>query len=227
MQREGTLSLLAHADALRLLPPHTLDLLTEQSATIQLRKGATVFVPGDSPGVYVLTRGQIAIRAQPAPGIDLTLEIRRAGEPFGEASLFAGKQVTEARALEPSTVLSFDVPTLRNALADSQPATMALAELMAKRLAYIESSRVIVSAEPIKQRLLTLLKQVVARRGIPDRFGHRIPARLTHHELGRLIGASREAVTHSLAELRREGHIIMKGRFIILAWDRPARRPVR
>jgi CRP-like cAMP-binding protein len=56
------------------------------------------------------------------------------------------------------------------------------------------------------------LEDLGRRFGVPVPGGVRITLRLTHEELGAMVGASRESVSRAMSELRAAGQIRTNGR---------------
>ncbi len=173
------------------------------------------FRPEDAPAVYALLCGRVAIRARPAPAIEIDLFVRHPGQLFGEVSLLLGQHAHEAQALVAVTAGRIDAAALLSVLAQSQPATLALARLIAERLARAEARLGEIALRGVKERLLLALQRLAAEAGVRDSRGWLL-AQVTQEELGRLVGTSRVAVNHALAALRAENHIAASGRRIVV-----------
>ncbi len=189
--------------------------LQPQCRLVSVTEGDAFFRPGDAPAVYALLRGRAAIRARPAPAIEVDLFLRHPGQLFGEVSLLLGQHANEARALVAATAGRIDAAALRAVLAKSQPTTLALARLIAERMAVAETRLGEVAPRGVKHRLLRALQRLAAEAEMHDSRGWLLPE-VTQEELGRLVGASRVAVNHALGALRTENCIAMAGRRIIV-----------
>ena len=63
-------------------------------------------------------------------------------------------------------------------------------------------------------RLASLILLLIEREGLRTRAGYKIPTRYTHHHLGTMIGANREAVTRAFTQLRETGTVETENRLI-------------
>lgn len=190
---------------LRLLTEPELAALASRCRTIATAMGQPLFVPGDSPAVYTLIRGRVTILRRPAPGVELELFIRTRGQLFGEASLFLGRQVDEARAETSALAIRIAAKALRPVLVNSSTAAQALGLLLAERLEIAEARLSEGAIHSVPKRLLLLLERLARAAAIQDGRGLLLPDYLTHDELAHLLGTTRESVSRALGQLRREG----------------------
>jgi len=63
----------------------------------------------------------------------------------------------------------------------------------------------------VEDRVLSLLLHMAERWGAVGSEGVFVPTRLTHDEIGRLVGAKRPTVSLALQELERRGHVQRRG----------------
>jgi CRP-like cAMP-binding protein len=215
----------AEVSVLRQLPDTVLARILAASRELQVRKDAIVFRRGDAAALYLLQRGRVAIHAELA-GVEsngaLLLAIARAGQLFGEASLFSGSHVNEARALEASIIRQLDARACRAALEAHPRAALALTTLMAERRMVAEARLCELASASVQRRVLLQLQRFAGEASVGDSRGRIIADRLTHEELGRLVGASRVAVSRALGALRRCGHITVSGRRFIVPHETAA-----
>lgn len=207
---------LRRAEILGALPDNILSHLVSHSRTISLRKGSTIFLPGDAAALYVVTRGRVAIVSQPTPEVEVEISARRPYELFGEASPFSGTQLEQARALETVETTRIEATAVRAALEEDPHAASAFTALLARRLSAANERVSELGVHAVTERLFLLLTHLARDCGISDSRGALIPYRLTHDELGRLAGASRVAISHAMRRLRDQGRIATSGRHIIV-----------
>ncbi len=76
---------------------------------------------------------------------------------------------------------------------------------------------VAIALEPrLERRLVLKLRQLAERWGKVTPEGVRLDLRVTHQELGDMIGAARESITVALGRLQEQGEIIVRRRTVIL-----------
>ena len=87
----------------------------------------------------------------------------------------------------------------------------ALLRRAARRTANLNVQRAIAAQPRLEVRLALLLWHLAARWGKVERGGIRLPLPLTHHLMGRLVGAERPSVSHALARLAQAGLVTGHG----------------
>jgi len=76
---------------------------------------------------------------------------------------------------------------------------------------------VAIALEPrLERRLILKLRQLADRWGKVTPEGVRLDLRVTHQELGDMIGAARESITVALGRLQDQGEIIVRRRTVII-----------
>lgn len=109
--------------------------LKVSASTTKLAKGQSLFHTGDKVDVFHLVRaGELAaIRCMPN-GAEAIMLTARAGEFFGEASLFQTDYSCEARALSPSVLTTFGAERFRQAMAAHPEFSLAFTRILAVSL---------------------------------------------------------------------------------------------
>ena len=70
------------------------------------------------------------------------------------------------------------------------------------------------ASKEVSARLASMLLQLVESEGVMTAGGIRIATRYTHRQLAAMIGSNREATTRALGQLRREGAVRLRDRYI-------------
>jgi CRP/FNR family cyclic AMP-dependent transcriptional regulator len=141
---------------------------------------------------------------------------RGPGQLFGEMSLFLGRQVNEARAVTRVLAIRLDAKAAGAALVRNPVAMHALGVVLAKRAELAEARLSESAIHSVRSRLVLFLERLAKTSGVRDSRGILLPHRLTHNELARLLGVSRESVSRGLAQLRRQGTVSIAGRRLVL-----------
>jgi CRP-like cAMP-binding protein len=178
------------------------------SATLRLfDRNAVVFDEGGEAGeLFVVQDGRVAIVNRSPDGRQSVVALMESGDLFGEMSLFDGEgRSAEARALEPSTLISVPYGPLEAILAARPELLWGVVALLARRLrstdaALADSVFLDVTGRTAK-RLLELA-------GVADDFI--LP--LTQEELAAMVGASRERVNKAISAFVRLGWITQSDR---------------
>ena len=137
------------------------------------------------------------------------------GEVFGECAIFDDRpRESFAAAHEPSTVLVVSRERFASAMQSSATVMFSLAKQIEGRFKVVESRLEDLVFRNARSRLAHILLQLCREFGHLDGSHTHLEIRLTHEEIGTLIGASRPTVTLALGELEADGVVRRVGRFI-------------
>ncbi len=195
---------------------------SQRVPVVHLGEGQILYTPSRKGGVlFLLLRGRMRIY-KVAEGRELTLNVVRAGETFGEAALVGERRHgAYAQAMEPSEIALMSVPTLQSLVRDKPLVGLKAMELLGERLAFYESKMGDIGLREVPGRLASLILHLCQTEGVVTAEGYVIPTRYTHQQLGAMIGAKRVAVTRAMGEFRRSG-VVEPTRKQIYVKDVPA-----
>ncbi|MDW3220683.1 MAG: Crp/Fnr family transcriptional regulator [Acidimicrobiales bacterium] len=177
--------------------------LSEIAATADeqvLRRGDVLFTEGQEPDqIYIVTSGRIAIANKSIDGRESVVALMEAGDLFGEMPLFDGLgRSAEARALEPSSVISIPYGPVRD-LYEQEPAELwSVVKLLAMRLRSMDETLADSVFLDVTGRTA---KRLLELAGEDDEFI--LP--ITQEELAGMVGASRERVNKAIASFVKLG----------------------
>ena len=160
----------------------------------------------DEPFAYVITEG--AVMSTLRIGARESARILGPGDIFDPRRPAGGLLTVEVEwsALQPTTLASLDRRYL--AMARRWPALMVALQ---RRLCDEATRTAVVAAiahlPRVEMRVLALLWHLAERFGRLEEDGMLVPLRLTHAQLGRLVGAQRPTVTIALQLLRDDGDV--------------------
>jgi CRP/FNR family transcriptional regulator, cyclic AMP receptor protein len=219
MNQQEQLELLYRVDIFESLPKEEVrDILTnllQQNAQINLLAGELFYTPQEPDGsLFILTKGRVRIYRMEASR-EFTLEVLDAGTLFGEVSFTTHRlRDAYAEAIEPSTLLSMQRAEVERLIQQRPQVGIRMISLLSERLHYYESRMQDVTLKEVPARLASLILFLIESEGVkkPGEIG--IPTRYSHHYLGTMIGANREAVTRAFGHLQDEGAIQIRRRLI-------------
>ncbi len=193
-------SLLNDVDLFAELTTDEMARLSAAAADHRLMRGDVLFSEDDAPdSLYVVVSGRIAIAMKSIDRRESMVALMERGDLFGEMGLFDGLgRSAQARALEPSEVLSIPYGPLRDVYEQRPALLWGVVKLLAGRLrntdvALADSVFLDVTGRTAK-RLLELA-------GESDEFV--LP--ITQEELAGMVGASRERVNKAISSFIRLG----------------------
>ena len=181
--------------------------------------GQMIFVEGEPcAGLFIVESGRVKIFKLSPGGREQILHIFGAGEGFNDvAVLDGGPNPANVMALEPTSVLVIDRPSMVDLLERYPALSRAVIENLASRARHLVSLVEDLSLRTVLGRLVKLLLEQAAEE--VDLEG--VPRGLTHAQMAARLGTVREVITRSLHKLEDEGIIkIERHRIIIL--DREA-----
>ena len=208
-------SKLAEVTLFAALTDSELDRMLDESSSLDLVRGDVLFKEDeDADALFVVESGRVAIGNRSVDGRESMVALMESGDLFGEMSLFDGTgRSADARALEPSQVLSVPFGPLR-AILDERPALLwEVVKMLSGRLRHMDAALADAFFLDVTGRTA---KRLLELAGDTDAF--EIP--ITQEELAGLIGASRERVNKAISAFMRLGwteqhdraYVILNGR---------------
>jgi CRP-like cAMP-binding protein len=208
--------LLAATDFFRNVDEARLAMLEKQGAIETLVRGDTLFEEGDEADrLFVVLNGRIAIANRSFDGRESVLDLMEPGDLFGEMPLLDGlPRSAEARALEPSRVLSLPYEPVRRLFEEEPQLLWGVVKLLSERLRDVDTALADSVFLDVTGRTAKRLLELAEGR---DEF--LLP--VTQEELAGMVGASRERVNKAIASFIRLGWLQQQDRrYQILQRDR-------
>jgi CRP/FNR family transcriptional regulator, cyclic AMP receptor protein len=165
-----------------------------------LQRNDLLFAEGDEPDrLFVVVSGRVAIANRSIDGRESMISLMERGDLFGEMPLFDGLgRSAEARALEPSEVLSIPYGPLQE-IYEARPSLLwSVVKLLANRL---RNTDVALADSVFLDVTGRTAKRLLEMAGESDEFV--LP--ITPEELAGMVGASRERVNKAIASFIRLG----------------------
>jgi CRP/FNR family transcriptional regulator, cyclic AMP receptor protein len=182
-------------------------------------RGAVLFIEGEPPrGLFVLCSGQAKLTANSPEGHSLTLRTVEAGEIIGLSSVVSDRPYPATAETLSSCQIGF-IPRLEflRFLRSSPDVSMRVAKHLSMELHEAwRQARMVALAPDTHAKLAQFLIDQAEKHGQTTGDGLRISLHMTHEEIGRNIGASRESVSRILKDLRSRGVISVNGGAIII-----------
>lgn len=205
---ESTQSALAMIGLFGQLSADELDELTHQMQRQEFTRGQLIFSQGDpGDGLYILTRGRVAISRRGPDGDELILALCGPGDHFGELALFDDEpRSAGAAAVERSSILFLGRAAFRAFLETHPAAVLVCLESIVQQFRrctdLVDEIALLDVRGRLASRLLKLGEQAVSRGTASDgQF------RITQQQLASMIGTTRESVNKHLGAFIDEGTI--------------------
>jgi CRP-like cAMP-binding protein len=191
------------------LEPSDLEALTAWGRARRFRRGAMLFREGEgAEHVLIVRAGRVKVSSFTADGKEVLLAVRGPGELLGELSAIDGEpRSATASALEQVDVLSVPAEDFRAFLEMRPRVTVSLMQMLSRKLRDADRKRIEFGAHDTVGRVCHRLVELAERFGEESSRGVRITLPLSQQELAGWTGASREAVSKALHQLRSRGYI--------------------
>lgn len=209
---------IARAPLFAALPIPAIEDLTARVVVRRVGLGATV-VGQDEPGdaMFVIMSGRIKVVISGENGREVTLSLLRAGDSFGEMSLFdQAPRSANCVALEPTTLLALSREDLLRHIAAQPRTAMNLLGEMARRLRRADDTIAQLALCDVNERLIHRLVGLAREEGASGPDGLVVRRRPTQQELANMVGSCRETISRAFNQLARDGLIIPRGRSLVV-----------
>lgn len=185
-----------------------------------IRRGTMLYAQGEAATtIYVILTGQVSMGMLNSDGQEVLIDIVGTGVICGEGAAFDGMpHFSTACALEDSEVLAVPVHQLREMMLENKEFFSMVMSTIAMKQRML-ATRLAQGAHPSADARITQLLAQISQAEGPT-------VKLTHQQIGNLIGASRVTVTRAVQRLRRCGSIYYeRGQYKVIDPARANRRP--
>lgn len=176
-----------------------------------------------SDEIYVVESGRVELVYVSPEGKQKIMAIYQAGDFFGELNIceLELKSKLRAVALEPTRTLSFKVQSVIGLLYHRPEFAVDLLILICARLAELQEEIATLAFYAIPQRLAKELVHLASSLPSANKGkGPEVALNLTHEELAKVVGTSREVVTAVMNQFRRRGLVRYGRRNIVVSPER-------
>ncbi len=212
-------------DLFRGLSEADIEEIAAKSRIVELDRGQHVCMSGvQHSHAFLIREGTVRLMAHSPTGKRLTLAILKPGEMIGDLDLVESTDEAgeSAETMSPAKLLQVPITLLRE-LADRHPEMgLAIQKTHRRRRMEVVNRLRDVLFMTVPQRLARLSLRLAEEFPGVTKLGRRfVNLRLTHAELADLIGSNREAVSATLAQMRRQKVLgSVEGRLVLLDEDR-------
>ena len=182
------------------------------------RRHAYIFLQGEpATAAYAIKSGRIEIFSVSSAGREVSISIRGPGEVFGNNELVLGlDRARGVRALEDSELWMLESVRFFELLCTRQDFLMALLTCALDRgIHHVEMISNLVGTTA-RHRIVASLDFLASRPRSSGTSKSSARVRVTHEQLGRICGLTRQTVTSELARLEEEGLLQLESGSVIL-----------
>ena len=214
---EEVVRLLAWVPFLEPLSEEEREWLTQRLTFTTLEAGETFGVGRELHGerMVLVLRGQLQVYEKDPSERELTLAVLEGGQSVGGTGLVPRTpRELCVRVLEAALLCYLRRGDLERLARGNPEVGLALAQMLAGRLVWMEARWADVAAKEVSARLASMLLMLIEGQGVVTPEGYRIPIRYTHQQIASMIGANRESTTRAFGRLQEEGGVELKERYV-------------
>ncbi|OGP85655.1 MAG: transcriptional regulator [Deltaproteobacteria bacterium RBG_16_54_11] len=173
------------------------------------KRGQIIFSEGDEGiGLYVLIAGKVKVFKLSPEGKEQILHVFEEGEPFGEASVFAGQRFpAHAETLEKSRILFFPRAAFIELIKRDPSLALNMLAILSRRLRKFTLLVEDLSLKEVPGRLAAYFLSVSEQRDGSDD----LKLDIAKNQLAGLLGTIPETLSRILARMVRQGLIHVDG----------------
>lgn len=193
----------------------------EQSKSFdQYKRGRHIFKCNEEAHhVYMVVKGVVKIYNYTEQGQEVVRSILTDGEIFGLEAISSASNDYQAHAIsqEDSTIIyELSLASFIKLMNSDANLGLKLLQMLSKRISDAEAEKDILKLKGARDRLKNFITNMAIKNGKKVGFEIMFECRLTHAEIGGLIGLSRQTVTSFLNEMRKDNLInFNRRRFLI------------
>jgi CRP-like cAMP-binding protein len=195
------------------LPREQAQLLLAESIRMDMPAGAVIYRAGDPARCFVVVRGLLRSYMTSLDGRQVVFRYGKLGDVMGLATVVGDPGPVTIQAMTSSSVVALRVDTLRHMVSTDPLVAQACAREISRQLDHAINGIAETAFNSVRQRLARQLLDVA---DAPDVPGGHVVARISHQELADAIASSREVVSRTLHQMRREGLVRTGERSIAL-----------
>ncbi|MEJ0095200.1 MAG: Crp/Fnr family transcriptional regulator [Methylocella sp.] len=188
------------------------------STLLQFRAGEDVFQQGERhEGMFVILAGEVRSYYASPSGREITLAYWAPGNFVGGPEIFGGgPHMWSGRAMRPTQVLHVRGTELRRLMREIPNLAIALVEALEHKGKCYSAMIHMLGTRSASERLAQLLVLMADRDGRRCKEGVVVSRTLTHEDLAKMVGATRQWVTTTLERLCAQGMIdVRPAQFIV------------
>lgn len=201
------------------LSPEVLRSFEQLKFTSILPKGALLFTEGQDPrGIHLLCQGRVKLSISSSDGKMLILRIAEPGDVLGLSATVSGMAYeATAETLEPCQTNFIKREEFMRFLREHGEASLKVAEHLSRSYqTTCVQIRSLSLSHSAAEKLARLLLEWCQSSGSRTEQGIRLKLPLTHEEVARMIGTSRETVSRLLSDFKLKQIIHLKGAHLII-----------
>jgi CRP/FNR family transcriptional regulator, cyclic AMP receptor protein len=180
-------------------------------------RGEVILGSAPAPDViYFVKTGRVKVSALSADGKEQILALLEPGDLFGALTADESTELKQVEAFDTSVVCRLPRDLFEDVLRQAPEVAVQVVRILARRLQAAERDVRDLAFRDVPGRVASLLLRLSEEYGSRHERGTRLSFHLTHQDLARMIGSTRETVTTTLNRLLEDGLIAFDHRIVII-----------
>ncbi|MGH7152298.1 MAG: Crp/Fnr family transcriptional regulator [Acetobacteraceae bacterium] len=218
LDRDAKRAALLTSPLFEAMKPDELDEVLRLSSERRFPRGASIFQKGDegSSMMAVLT-GRVRVSSVSAEGREVTLNVIKPGQVFGEIALLDGKpRSADCGAIEETTLLVLDRRNFLPFLRRNEGLYLRLLAVLCEKLRQTSTALEDLALFDLPARLARVLLKLATDYGRQGKEGTRIDVKMSQRDLSNLVASTRESVNKQLRIWRDDGVVDFDSGYLVV-----------
>ena len=172
---------------------------------LEVRKGEVIYSDhyGDKK-IYLVSKGKVKIVSYDRHGNEVVKLILSKGELFGEKHIFGDTKSNEfaIACYNPTEVCAINIEEMRKLMRDNRRFETHIYKFIGLRIRKIERRLELLVGKDVETRIISFINDLYEDSASPIVYNH-----LSHSDISKLLGTSRESVTKVFNRLKKDGII--------------------
>lgn len=203
------MTMLSHINLFDELEMNDLKEIDRVSDMKPLKKGTIILGPHKPmKALFLLKKGNVRLYRSNDSGKQLTVDLLGDGNIFGETSSFSlSDDSVYAEAMSDVYLCIIGKEQFERLISENPKLAIKFIEILSARLKEIYEVSENIALRSVKYRVLSLLLKLSEKFGKRKNEWQTIDIKLTHYDMATMIGSTRETVSATFGELKKEGFI--------------------
>ncbi|WP_421379799.1 Crp/Fnr family transcriptional regulator [Bacillus salacetis] len=189
------------------LPLEELKGIGKISKMESVTKGSKIISSQNPPdSLFVLKEGQVRLYIESKNNKQFTIDILGPGNIFGETTSFS---ITDhnvfAESMSEVILCTITKNDFEEFISQNPRLAIRFIEILSSRLNEVYATSELIANREVRYRLLFLLMRLSEKFGKRKNEWQTIEVKITHNDLGTMIGSTRETVSALISQLKKEG----------------------
>lgn len=188
------------------LPMEDIKIIDKISEMQPMKKGTLIFGPHQPlQALFLLKKGRVRLYRASEDGKQLTVDLLGDGNIFGETSTFSlNDDQVYAEAMSDIYLCVIGKKEFESLIEKNPKLAVKFIEILSARLKDTYEMSEQIALRTVRYRVLSLLLKLSEKFGRRNKDWQTIDIQVTHHDIATMIGSTRETVSVTMSDLKKE-----------------------